>query len=259
MVDKSKHIDNIKKILVGNDINHFHTQFEQLSENLDEIDQYFKNAIELSYKKLHHKLEQSTLMLEQKINNFVSDRHVEKTQLRSIIYETIETLEDQIFAQKDIFADHIKDIKKSIVDEYQEIQREIEAMQKDLNKILTIDIESVSKEKISNEIFSQTLLNGVRSIHSNKQIATHELARVKSSTNTNPLREYIEQEKQELKDLADNINQEKKELYGYLQELKEFSAMQPSTTLKVMNEDVIDVAEIVNEEKSKNSSSMQGQ
>jgi len=251
MVDKSKHIENIQKILVGSDNKRFHTQFEALSTNVDEIEAYFHNAIELSYKKLHHKLEQSTQMLEQKINHFVSQSHSDKTELRTTIYSTIEALEDQIFNQKNTFLDHTKKIKEQINESYHLLHSDIAQMNKELEKLLESDTQNVSKQKISNELFSQTLLNGVRSIHANNQsIATHQLTQAKKGSTSNPLREYIEQEKKELKDLAQNINQEKKDLYQYLKELKDFKNLQTSTTLKVMNEEIIDVEEIEDKPKS---------
>jgi len=222
MTDKAQHIENIQDILMGSEMQKFQIRFDELSRNLKDIETYFDNAIKLFYTKLQKKLRDSTQMLELKIDTCISQRHEEKVQLRGAMYTSIDALEDEIFKQQELFFTHLKSIKATIIDETHEIAREIEIMKEQLRTILSSDIDALSNEKVSREMMSQTLLNGVRSIHLSKQsLAKHQVTQHQPFTNQNSLREYIEHEKQELKNLAENINHEKKELYHYLEGLKE--------------------------------------
>lgn len=240
MVDKSQHIENIQDILMGAEMQRLQARFDALLHHLKEIEEYFESAVKLVSSKLHKKLQQSIVIAENKIDQCITQRHEEKVALRGAMYQTIDALEDEIINQQEIFFNQMRGMKASVMDATQEIEKEIELLQNKLEAMMKGDMNALSYQKVSREMMSQILLNGVRTIHNSKKIATHEVMPYQTSSKSNPLRDYIEHEKQELKDLAKNIHQEKEELYNYLQELKDFS--------KEEHQEIIDVIEVSDSE-----------
>lgn len=158
-------VDKIRDLIFGNQIKDFESQFENIHEKLNALEENLTQAMHEAHDKLKHKTEHSLKVLEEKLDNLSESTQKDRSKFKELIRDTEKNLQNELTAQDDAFLTKLKVLKENIEHNNEKLSSEMTLMQHELQSAIEKKISRLSDDKLSRDTMAQMLVDVAMQIH----------------------------------------------------------------------------------------------